>query len=925
MPRTTWAIVAASVTGGAFTICVAAWNQPPTGPVGMSHWVVALTMGVLAVGSWLAPVVVFRGEESETFQLDEGFFVVLALLEPPLLTLGTLASAIIVAQAIRRRPVEKSAFNVGQVLIAAGAGLAVSRTLAPPSPELAPEQIAAIAAGVAVYFAVNTFLVNSVMVSMGTRWRAFAADLPLQIMFAGAAALMGVVVALAIQAHLWTLALAIPGLVLVRQLISARYAALHDRARIKGLYEVTKEANSRLRQQAVLDTILDSVRQLLRSPEAVLAATDPGASQLAAAMTVAGQQRWIVVSGRRRDEPFEDAERDLLQALAAVGDGALRNAELYQQVRLERERLASIALSMGEGVCAVDAEGRLTFVNPAASDLIGLPPVNVTAARDAAQNDTQPAPALPAPAPDYLLGPAREAMRSGRTIREDDARFRDRNGATIPVAYTAAAVISDGVPSGAVIAFRDITERKAFEDELHQHAFYDSLTGLANRRLLVERLDHALRQSRTDRKTHALIFVDVDRFKGINDSLGHVTGDEFLVAIGTRLKGVVRNHDLVARFGGDEFVVLLEDVAGPDEAEAATARICAAAERPMLLSDGHELVASVSAGMTLTEPGQSADDVLRDADVAMYEAKTRGGGIYRVFDQVSMGTRSSERLQIEADLRKGLERNELEVHYQPFYSIDGREIVGAEALVRWRHPTTGVLHPMKFIPMAEETGLIVPLGRFVLDQASRQVRSIRDRLGVDLPISINLSSRQFQDRELVQHVTAALESSELPADLLKFEITESMVMADLAGAREVMTKLNRLGVRLSIDDFGTGHSSLAYLKQFPVHEVKVDRCFVQDIAHNPVDSAIVQAILDLANAIGLSAVAEGVETAEQVAQLKMLGCKVGQGTFFAPPLCAEEFDELLTMFFARTRKTPRSRLVSVTAGAQPSGTVPAAP
>jgi len=925
MPRTTWAIVAASVIGGAFTLCVAAWNQPPAGPTGMSQWVVAVTMGVLAVGSWLSPVVVFRGDESETFQLDEGFFVVLALLEPPLLTLATLASAIMVAQAIRRRPVEKSAFNVGQVLIAAGLGLVVSRALAPPLPELAPEQIAAIAAGVAVYFAVNTFLVNSVMVSMGTRWRDFTADLPLQMKFAGAAALMGVVLALAIQAHLWTLALAIPGLVLVRQLISARYAALHDRARIKGLYEVTKEANSRLRQQAVLDTILDSVRQLLRSPEAALAATDPGASQLAAAMTVAGQQQWLVVSGRRRDEPVEDAERDLLQALAAVGDGALRNAELYQQVRVERERLASIALSMGEGVCAVDAAGRLTFVNPAASDLIGLPPVNVTAAGDAAQDDPQPAPALPAPAPDYLLGPAREAMRSGRTIREDDARFRDRNGVTIPVAYTAAAVISDGVPSGAVIAFRDITERKAFEDELHQHAFYDSLTGLANRRLLVERLDQALRQSRTDRKTHALIFVDVDRFKGINDSLGHVTGDEFLVAIGNRLKGVVRNHDLVARFGGDEFVVLLEDVAGPDEAEAATARICAGAERPMLLSDGHELVASVSAGMTLTEPGQSADDVLRDADVAMYEAKTRGGGIYRVFDQVSMGTRSSERLQIEADLRKGLERNELEVHFQPFYSIDGREIVGAEALVRWRHPTTGVLHPMKFIPMAEETGLIVPLGRFVLDQASRQVRSIRDRLGVDLPISINLSSRQFQDRELVQHVTTALESSELPADLLKFEITESMVMADLAGAREVMTKLNRLGVRLSIDDFGTGHSSLAYLKQFPVHEVKVDRCFVQDIAYNPVDSAIVQAILDLANAIGLSAVAEGVETAEQVAQLRRLGCQVGQGTFFAPPLCAEEFDELLTMFFARTRKSARSRLVSATAGVRPSGTVTAAP
>ena len=238
-----------------------------------------------------------------------------------------------------------------------------------------------------------------------------------------------------------------------------------------------------------------------------------------------------------------------------------------------------------------------------------------------------------------------------------------------------------------MIAFRDITERKAFEDELHQHAFYDSLTGLANRRLLVERLDQALQRSALDGKTHALIFVDVDRFKSINDSLGHVTGDEFLVAIGARMKGVVRSRDLLARFGGDEFVVLLEDVAGVDVAVAAARRICAAVEQPMVLPDGYELVASVSVGIALTEPGKTADDVLRNADVAMYDAKAKGGGgIYRVFDQASMGTRSSERLQIEADLRKGLERGELEVHYQPFYSLDEQRIVGAEALVRWRHP-----------------------------------------------------------------------------------------------------------------------------------------------------------------------------------------------------------------------------------------------
>jgi diguanylate cyclase (GGDEF)-like protein/PAS domain S-box-containing protein len=888
MRRRTWAIIAACILGGVVVLAIAVDRR--SGHPSASQWAVAMSLGLLALVSWVRPVVVYRQGESEALNMDEGFFVMLALLVPPLLVLGTLAVAALVAQAIRRRAIVKSAFNVGQIVVAAGVGLALSRAFGTPSVPLTGAAIAAVTLGALGYSVTNMFLVNSVMVSMGTRWSEFVGDLPVQAMLSAAGILVGDVLALAVQAHLWAVAFAIVVLILERQLISARFSALHDRARIQGLYEATLEANRRLRKQAVLDTILQSVRQLLRSPQARLAAADPGSAELAVSMTVAGQEQWLVASGRRRDEPFDDADSGLLRALAAVGSGALTNAELYQQVHVERERLASITESLGEGVCAIDPDGTLSFVNPAAAAMIELPDGGVSTGDGTGARNVM--------APDFLLFPAQEAMRTGRTIREDDARFRGAGGGTIPVAYTASAVMSDGAASGAVIAFRDITERKAFEDELQHHAFYDSLTGLANRRLLVERLDLALRRSELDRKMHALIFIDVDRFKSINDSLGHVTGDEFLAAIGARMKGVVRSHDLLARIGGDEFVVLLEDVAGEHEAVAAARRICAVVEQPMVLSDGYELVASVSLGIALTEPAKTADDVLRDADVAMYEAKGRGrGGGYKVFDSASMGTRSAERLEIEADLRKGLERDELEVHYQPFYSLDSHRIVGAEALVRWRHPELGLMSPGRFVPMAEETGLILPLGRYVMDTACRQVRAIRDRLHVDVPISVNLSPRQFAESGLLSQVAAALDATGLPSELLMFEITETMVMEDLAGAREIMKKLSRLGVRLAIDDFGTGHSSLAYLKQFPIHEVKVDRAFVQGIAEDPVDSAIVRAIIDLANAMGIAAVAEGVETPDQVAGLKLLGCQVVQGFYFSQPLQAKDFDDLLTSHF----------------------------
>ena len=269
-----------------------------------------------------------------------------------------------------------------------------------------------------------------------------------------------------------------------------------------------------------------------------------------------------------------------------------------------------------------------------------------------------------------------------------------------------------------------------------------------------------------------------------------------------------------------------------------------------------------------------------------------------MFDTAAMGTRSVERLELESALRKGLDRGELEIHYQPFFSVEDERIIGVEALVRWRHPVLGLLEPGKFIPMAEDTGLILPVGRYVLEKACLEARAILDRLGLQIPISVNLSPRQFQQSSLLSEVAVALDAAGLESEAITFEITETMVMDDLAGAREVMKKLNRLGVRLSIDDFGTGHSSLGYLKQFPVQEVKVDRLFVQGVATDPVDSAIVRAVIELASAMHITAVGEGVETPEQLAELRALGCPIGQGYLFSRPLPAPQFEELLAARFA---------------------------
>ena len=840
----------------------------------------------LLLASWIWPLVLYKEGESEAFHLDEAFFIILALLVPPAATVAAFATMTVLAQLLKRRQAIKSLFNFGQVTLAVGLGLVVSRAIAPPTPRLTVTELLATGAGAAVYFLVNSGAVSTILVAMGTSWRTcLLGGLGTRLVQAGSGALAGLLLALTISSYHWSVVLVVPVLLTLRLVLSGHFKARSDRARLQGLFDATLVANSQLRPEDVINHILCTARQLLRCSGAWVSHSPPLPSEMGAAVSIAGDELWLVVAGRQRQEPFDRADRVLLDALGAVGSGALTNAALYGQVRHERERLSSMTFSLGEGVCAVDRAGLLTFVNPAAASMLGLV---ATVVPEEGTNTS----ALPV-APEYLLRPARLAMQSRRVVRVEDTDFGDGSGEPVPVAFTASAILEGGKIVGAVLAFRDITERKALENDMFHHAFYDTLTGLANRRLVVDQLNRALKRSERDHKVHAVVFIDVDRFKAINDSFGHSTGDEVLVALAHQMLTTVRGGDMLARFGGDEFILLLEDVVDESGAIAAAARIRDAVQRP-IVADGHEVVVTVSIGIALSEAGKTGDDILRNADVAMYHVKGKGrGGAYQLFDTVAMGDRSADRFDLEAELRKGIERGELEVYYQPFFAIDSQQVIGAEALVRWHHPVRGLLAPGEFIELAEVTGLILPLGRFVLEEACRQARILRDRLSTELLMNVNLSPRQFQQPGLLEEISGAVQAAGIQPGQIMLEITENMVMADIDSARTVMKKLKSLGVKLAIDDFGTGQSSLGYLKQFPVDEVKVDRSFVSGLGIDLVDSAIVKAVIDLTRALGITAVAEGVETSSQLSALRSMGCPIAQGYYFSRPLPAGALVELL--------------------------------
>jgi diguanylate cyclase (GGDEF)-like protein len=436
-------------------------------------------------------------------------------------------------------------------------------------------------------------------------------------------------------------------------------------------------------------------------------------------------------------------------------------------------------------------------------------------------------------------------------------------------------------------------ERRRTEERTQHEALHDPLTGLPNRNLFLDRLQHALRVARRRRTSIAVLFLDLDQFKLVNDSLGHAAGDELLAAVAPRIEQALRPGDTVARFGGDEFAVLAEEIGNERGATRVAERIAESLARPFILREREHFV-SASIGIAIGRGDEAPESILRDADSALYRAKERGRGGYEIFDEI-MRSRVVEHMQIENDLRRALQREELELYYQPVVKLGTGSIVALEALLRWNHPERGLIGPLGFIPVAEESRLIVPIGRWVIEQACRQAAAWQELHPDDAPVSVavNLSARQIADPDLLSHIEGSVSANRIDPSSLWLELTETTLLDDTLFVERTLESLKSLGVRLVLDDFGVGFSSLGYLKRLPLSMIKLDRSFVENLAEGSHDAAIVRAVSEMADTIGIGVVAEGVETHEQVRMARTLGCGFAQGFHFSEPVPVAHAQRLL--------------------------------
>jgi diguanylate cyclase (GGDEF)-like protein/PAS domain S-box-containing protein len=568
-----------------------------------------------------------------------------------------------------------------------------------------------------------------------------------------------------------------------------------------------------------------------------------------------------------------------------VSDNARLTRSLAVAMREAQEReehFRSLVQESSDVLTICESDGTIRFISPALyttfgydfGDLVGTQLAALVHPEDAGRVKEEVA----------------DAIANGGT-RRVECRYRHADGRWLHVEAVLTNHLAHPSIEGLVFNTRDVSERKALERQLTHQAFHDPLTGLANRELFRDRVHHALQLRKRTHSQLAVLFLDLDGFKAVNDTLGHSVGDALLREVSGRLRSVLREADTVARLGGDEFAVLLEEIEGLHVAQQIATRFLEELHTAFPL-DGHEVFVGASIGVALAGYDEDVDEVLRNADLAMYRAKATGKNRCEVFEP-DMHTAALERMEVENDLRHAVVRNELRLHYQPIVELDTGRLVGVEALLRWEHPTRGLVSPLDFITVAEESGLIVPIGRWVLTEACRQVARWQRETGTPLRLSVNISARQLQAPRLAEHVAKTLRSTGLrPSDLV-LEITESMLVDDADRTIAKLHLLREIGVRLAIDDFGTGYSSLNYLRRLPVDILKIDRSFVMGIGSEAELTSLTTAIVGIGRDLGLETVAEGIEEVEQLDALRAMGCSFGQGYLYARPLPPADLTDIV--------------------------------
>jgi diguanylate cyclase (GGDEF)-like protein/PAS domain S-box-containing protein len=560
-----------------------------------------------------------------------------------------------------------------------------------------------------------------------------------------------------------------------------------------------------------------------------------------------------------------------------------------ESLLLQRERVVlsgearfrSLVQHASDVLSIVDVGGTVSFASPSAESILGHTPASLVGTSILALLH-----------PDDAIDASRRFEEVLDTGRAATGRWRvqRKDGTWIQTDNICTNLIDDENVRGLVLNTRDISERCALEAQLVHQAFHDPLTGLANRALFLDRVRHAMARRLHGSDGLGVLFIDLDQFKTVNDSLGHQVGDLLLRGVSERLSSGLRSFDTIARLGGDEFAVLIDDAEGDDGVMVIADRVGQALRDPFIL-EGREVVTLASIGVALVTAEQSAEDLLRNADLAMYLAKNRGGGQTALFEP-EMHAAMLNRLELQADLRRALDRGEFSLVYQPVHALETQALVGVEALLRWAHPTRGSVPPNVFIPIAEQTGMIVPIGKWVIDQACRDAHEWRVHLADRAPqsLAVNISGRQIPDPALFDDIQAALTRSELPANALVLELTESILLTHTDQTLSVMHRLKDIGVGLALDDFGTGYSSLSYLQRLPIDVLKIDRAFVERLETDASASALTRAIVGLGKTLSLQTVAEGVENRTQAELLRHLGCDHGQGFLYGMPMPARELE-----------------------------------